>query len=131
MITTRRVFMLCACIMPLTLTGCDLAGYFPNVSQPVTVITPGYKIDIDGHRVPISGFDDCPREKEEAGHAAARDEKGCIVLSAERSEVNVRVYQPAGAVTETWRIIREKDAHQSDIIRLQRPNGAFVMAANL
>ncbi|MEY8940624.1 hypothetical protein AB9K36_02340 [Klebsiella michiganensis] len=50
-----------------------------------------------------------------------------IVLSAERSEVKVRLYQPAGAVTETWRIIREKDARQNDIIRLQRPNGALVM----
>ncbi|MEH4616932.1 hypothetical protein POY37_26140 [Klebsiella pneumoniae] len=95
------------------------------------VISPGYQVDIDGHPVRISGFDDCPQEKDEARHAAAQDEKGCIVLSAERSEVKVRLYQPAGAVTETWRIIREKDAHRSDIIRLQRPNGAFVMAANL
>ncbi len=49
------------------------------------------------------------------------------MLSAERSEVKVRLYQPAGAVTETRRIIREKDARQNDIIRLQRPNGALVM----
>ncbi|AVJ89291.1 putative oRF22 (plasmid) [Klebsiella pneumoniae] len=41
--------------------------------------------------------------------------------------MKVRLYQPAGAVTETWRIIREKDARQNDIIRLQRPNGALVM----
>ncbi|WP_235525542.1 hypothetical protein [Photorhabdus heterorhabditis] len=101
MIKTRRLLMLCACFMPVTLTGCDLAGYFPNVSQPVPVISPGYQVDIDGHPVPISGFDDCPQEKDEAWHAAARDEKGCIVLSAERSEVNVRLYQPGGTVTET------------------------------
>lgn len=131
MITTRRLLMLCACLMPVTLTGCDLAGDFPNVSQPVPVIFPGYQVDIDGHPVPISGFDDCPKGKGGAGHAAAREQNGCIVLSAERSEVNVRLYQPAGDVTETWRIIHEKDIHQSDIIRLQRPNGAFVMAANL
>lgn len=30
---------------------------------------------------------------------------------------------------ETVKAIREKDAHHSDIIRLQRPNGAFVMTA--
>lgn len=48
------------------------------------------------------------RGKDEARHAVAQDEKGCIVLSAERSEVKVRLYQPAGAVTETRRIIREK-----------------------
>ncbi|HHP8373405.1 TPA: hypothetical protein ACSI73_005273, partial [Klebsiella pneumoniae] len=118
--------MLYACLVPVALTGCDLADYFPNVPQPVPVISPGYQVDIDGHPVRISGFDDCPREKDEARHAAAQDEKGCIVLSAERSEVKVRLYQPAGAVTETWRIIREKDARQNDIIRLQRPNGALV-----
>ncbi|HGB1289878.1 TPA: hypothetical protein ACIUDF_004112 [Salmonella enterica subsp. enterica serovar Saintpaul] len=129
--TTRRMLMLYACLMPVALTGCDLSDYFPNVSQPVPVISPGYQVDIDGHPVRISGFDDCPRDKDEARHAAAQEEKGCIVLSAERAEVKVRLYQPAGAVTETWRIIREKDAHRSDIIRLQRPNGAFVMAANL
>ncbi|MFH2355038.1 DUF4942 domain-containing protein [Klebsiella pneumoniae] len=108
MITTRRMLMLYACLVPVALTGCDLADYFPNVPQPVPVISPGYQVDIDGHPVRISGFDDCPREKDEARHAAAQDEKGCIVLSAERSEVKVRLYQPAGAVTETWRIIREK-----------------------
>lgn len=127
MITTRRMLMLYACLVPVALTGCDLADYFPNVPQPVPVISPGYQVDIDGHPVRISGFDDCPREKDEARHAAAQDEKGCIVLSAERSEVKVRLYQPAGAVTETWRFIREKDARQNDIIRLQRPNGALVM----
>ncbi|HEB5129172.1 TPA: hypothetical protein R0E88_005087, partial [Klebsiella pneumoniae] len=112
MITTRRMLMLYACLVPVALTGCDLADYFQNVPQPVPVISPGYQVDIDGHPVRISGFDDCPREKDEARHAAAQDEKGCIVLSAERSEVKVRLYQPAGAVTETWRIIREKDARQ-------------------
>ncbi|EKD2966164.1 hypothetical protein ONL17_004648 [Salmonella enterica] len=84
--TRRRMLMLYACLVPVALTGCDLADYFPNVSQPVPVISPGYQVDIDGHPVRISGFDDCPQEK---------------------------------------------DAHRSDIIRLQRPNGAFVMAANL
>lgn len=131
MIATRRMLKLYACLVPVALTGCDLSDYFPNVSQPVPVITPGYQVDIDGHPVRISGFDDCPRGKDEARHAAAQDEKGCIVLSSERSEVKVRLYQPAGAVTETWRIIRKKDAHRSDTIRLQRPNGAFVIAANL
>lgn len=131
MITTRRVLMLHACLMLVALTGCDLAGDFPNVSQPEPVILPGYQVYIDGHPIPISGFDDCPREKDDAGDIAARDEKGCIVLSAERSEVNVRLYQPASVVTETWQIIRGKDAHQSDIIRLQRPNGAFVIAVTL
>ncbi|EFB2741989.1 hypothetical protein FHJ08_25310, partial [Escherichia coli] len=87
MITTRRMLMLYACLVPVALTGCDLADYFPNVPQPVPVISPGYQVDIDGHPVRISGFDDCPREKDEARHAAAQDEKGCIVLSAERSEV--------------------------------------------
>ncbi len=81
MITTRRMLMLYACLVPVALTGCDLADYFPNVPQPVPVISPGYQVDIDGHPVRISGFDDCPREKDEARHAAAQDEKGCIVLS--------------------------------------------------
>nr|WP_269966620.1 hypothetical protein [Klebsiella pneumoniae] len=95
------MLMLYACLVPVALTGCDLADYFPNVPQPVPVISPGYQVDIDGHPVRISGFDDCPRDKDEARHAAAQDEKGCIVLSAERSEVKVRLYQPAGTVTET------------------------------
>ncbi|WP_387691590.1 hypothetical protein [Photorhabdus sp. RM71S] len=64
-----------------------------------------------------------------ADHAAETDQKGCIVLSEDRTEVKVRLNQPTGAVTETWRIIREKDTHNRDIIRLQRPNGAFVMTA--
>ncbi|VDB02820.1 hypothetical protein [Klebsiella pneumoniae] len=126
MITTRRMLMLYACLVPVALTGCDLADYFPNVPQPVPVISPGYQVDIDGHPVRISGFDDCPREKDEARHAAAQDEKGCIVLSAERSEVKVRLYQPAGASPKPADH-PGKDARQNDIIRLQRPNGALVM----
>ncbi len=49
MITTRRMLMLYACLVPVALTGCDLADYFPNVPQPVPVISPGYQVDIDGH----------------------------------------------------------------------------------
>ncbi|WP_329523384.1 hypothetical protein [Klebsiella pasteurii] len=50
MITTRRMLMLYACLVPVALTGCDLADYFPNVPQPVPVISPGYQVDIDGQR---------------------------------------------------------------------------------
>ncbi|MGE2344527.1 hypothetical protein [Escherichia coli] len=46
MITTRRMLMLYACLVPVALTGCDLADYFPNVPQPVPVISPGYQVDI-------------------------------------------------------------------------------------
>ncbi|WP_228283067.1 hypothetical protein [Klebsiella pneumoniae] len=56
MITTRRMLMLYACLVPVALTGCDLADYFPNVPQPVPVISPGYQVDIDGHPVRISGL---------------------------------------------------------------------------
>lgn len=51
MITTRRMLMLYACLVPVALTGCDLADYFPNVPQPVPVISPGYQVDIDGGTV--------------------------------------------------------------------------------
>lgn len=37
-----------------------------------------------------------------------------------QAELNVRLNQSDGAITEIWRIIREKDTHQRDIIRLQR-----------
>ena len=50
MITTRRMLMLYACLVPVALTGCDLADYFPNVPQPVPVISPGYQVDIDTTR---------------------------------------------------------------------------------
>lgn len=56
MISTRLLIK-CACLIPVTLTGCDLAGYFPIVPQSVPVIFPGYQVEIDGHPVPISGFD--------------------------------------------------------------------------
>ncbi len=44
MITTRRMLMLYACLVPVALTGCDLADYFPNVPQPVPVISPAIRL---------------------------------------------------------------------------------------
>lgn len=101
MITTRRMLMLYACLVPVALTGCDLADYFPNVPQPVPVISPGYQVDIDGHPVRISGFDDCLREKDEARHAAAQDEKAAaVVLAHNHPSANTTPSQADKLITE-------------------------------
>lgn len=122
--------LIAAFLAPAVLTACDPADYFPDVSQPVSVISPGYPVRIDGQTVPVSGFDDCPDTDGSTGHAAKTDSGDCIVLSEGRTTVRVKLNRPNGSVTETWRIVRARDAHKREITRLQRPDGQFVMAAN-
>ncbi|PXV70887.1 hypothetical protein [Pantoea sp. PNA 03-3] len=127
----KRFFVLFAlgCV-PVVLTACDLADYFPDAPQPVSVISPGYQVRIDGQAVPVSGFDKCPPSGGDTEHAAQTDAGHCIVLSEGRKTVRVSLHRPGGSVTETWQIIRARDAHKREITRLQRPDGQFVMAAN-
>lgn len=126
----RLPALIAALLAPAVLTACDPADYFPDQPQPVSVISPGYPVRIDGQTVPVSGFDDCPPADGSTGRAAQTDSGHCIVLSEGRTTVRVKLNRPNGPVTETWRIVREKDAHNRDITRLQRPDGQFVIAAN-
>ena len=112
------------------LTGCDMASYFPDGPQPVPVISPGYQVSIDGHTVTISGFDNCPQKNVDGNLSADTDRKSCIALEKARTEVKVIVAWPDNVVIETWRINREKDTHDNEAIRLQRPNGEFVKSFN-
>ncbi|PQQ35797.1 hypothetical protein C6H68_23080 [Photorhabdus luminescens] len=79
MITTNRLIMLCDCLAPVILTGCDLSDVLPAADEPTIVLPAGYQILVNGRNVPVQGFDDCPRQDNFRLSTPVNTGRDCIV----------------------------------------------------
>lgn len=122
---SKSLAVLAACA--LSLTGCGLAADIgvkalansqAHAAQSLTMVIPaGYQINMEGHRVPVYGFDKCPPPD---------TSMSCVTVnqSAKAVDVILLANLPAGPIKETWSVEREGGK-----TRLRRPTGELVAPA--
>lgn len=132
----KTALILSVCSMALI--GCDLmteiggkvralAGDYEG--KPITLVfAPGYRINIVGKPVPVSGFDKCPPPDEAMaklfGAESLSEEANCIVIKPDAKSVEVTLGLPDGPVREKWSVERNGDRTS-----LRRPDGLLVVPA--
>ena len=135
----KRTFL--ATFLVVAVAGCDrMAGVVANevakLPEPTLVISPGYKVQIDGVATAVFGFDVCPKEAQGIsaffGPAPNDGSTACIVLEKGRESVRVRYKTVTGLKEESWQIVRgevEKYGTKFPTTALQRPDGTYVVPA--
>lgn len=117
----------------------DLTRYYMDQSgmgNPDLVLRPGYKVQVNGHAVPILGFDPCPDDprpwkdywiggRPEDG---VRPLTGCVVVKPGTNTVRVQLLTGGEPVMETWTVERREQAGMPATI-VKRPNGDYVAPA--
>lgn len=118
----------------------DLARYYMDQSgmgNPDIVIGPGYKVQVDGHAVPILGLDPCPEDSRpwKAYWLGGRPDDGlrpftgCVVVKPDTKTVRVQLLTGGAPVMETWTVEhREHNGMPATVVK--RPNGDYVAPAN-
>lgn len=112
-----------------------VAGYYiehSGVGDPDLVLKPGYEVPIDGQKVAIRGFDDCPQDPRASKvfwiggrPPALLPVNGCVVVTPDTKQVQVRL---GGNRTEIW-TVEHQQIDGSVATSLRRPNGQYVTRA--
>lgn len=114
------------------LSGCDLVDQLAHQvvqSQPpmTLVISPGFKMLIDGQTTAVFGRDECPRSNGLSrmffGTSADEGSRNCIAITPESTSVPVILGLPGGP-KETWTVER---SGTSTVLR--RPDGSLLVQA--
>lgn len=122
-----KIFNLASLMLFISLTGCsDVKELYTEISnQPMDmVISPGYKVELDGEMALAFGFQECPKPDpimvKLFGPTSFENESTCIVITPETKAVNVLVVFKDRRLTEEWTVIFEQN---KKVMRLNRPNG--------
>jgi len=119
-------------IIAFGISGCDNAKQdaikavqnASNQTATTLMIAPGYKVNIDGHPVPISGTDDCQLTAKNGvslGDTEGQTSRSCIVIKPDTKAVQVQVGLASGSVSERWTVV-----HSGESTLLQRADGSYV-----
>lgn len=129
MIASRTLWLL---LVPLAVAGCDKMGQAVSdvlgAPDRVVVLPPGYNVAIEGSSVPILGSDVCPAAGShylyvgQGRTEVLEGRAGCAVLDSRKVAV-VRV----GGTVEAWKVFHEGEHAGARRVRLQRPNGDWVV----
>lgn len=119
-------------IIAFGISGCDNAKQdaikavqnASNQTATTLIIAPGYKVNINGHPVPISGSDDCLTTAKDVfslGDTKGLTSRSCIVIKPETKAVLVQVGLAGWPVSERWTVV-----HSGETTLLQRADGSYV-----
>ncbi|GGM18482.1 hypothetical protein ACFQDN_24225 [Pseudomonas asuensis] len=93
----------------------------------VITMGPGFKIVVNGAKVPVFGFDRCPQaalDPQSTFQIPVEQAKACTVIPSYQREVKVRMMLRSGPVVETWGVMR-----YGNMLGFRRPDGNFVVPA--
>lgn len=124
----------------LILSGCTnylLEAQNNLMKKEITVvISPGFKVLINGNPTVVFGHDFCPKENKKFiifDLYQNIDSNACVVMDKKSDFVKVSYDTRTGMITENWKVIRAEEVKYGvrfTTAFMYRPNGSIVVLAD-